>query len=143
MTRLILTAALAVLTAAPAMAEGKNHKLAIHIDQNDPAVMNLVLNNAQNVASYYDAQGDSVDIVLVAYGPGLAMYTEDSPVKERISQLGLEIEGIHFAACGNTLAAMEKKAGHKVALLSEAEVVPSGVVTLMTLQEDGYTYVRP
>ena len=130
MTRLILTAALAVLTAAPAMAEGKNHKLAIHIDQNDPAVMNLVLNNAQNVASYYDAQGDSVDIVLVAYGPGLAMYTEDSPVKERISAMSLEDPDLKFAACGNTLAKMIKKEGKEIALLSEATLVDSGVVRL-------------
>jgi hypothetical protein len=50
---------------------------------------------------------------------------------------------MHFSACGNTLAGMQKKAGHEIALLSEANVVPSGVVRLMELQSEGYSYVRP
>jgi len=31
----------------------KTHRLAIQVDQNDPAVMNLVLNNVANVMAYY------------------------------------------------------------------------------------------
>ncbi len=38
---------------------------------------------------------------------------------------------------------MEKAAGHEITLLDEAEVVPSGVVRLIELQEEGYAYVRP
>ncbi len=30
-------------------------KIVLHVNQNDPAVMNLALNNAQNVASHYKA----------------------------------------------------------------------------------------
>ncbi len=133
--------ALAPLTAA---AEGETHKLAIHVDQNDPAVMNMALNNAKNAADYYEQQGDEVVIEVVAYGPGLNMLVEGkSPVADRISAMALEQEDISFAACGNTLAAMEEKAGGDVPLLSEAKVVPSGVVRLMELQEEGYSYVRP
>ena len=38
---------------------------------------------------------------------------------------------------------MIKKAGKDVPLMSEATMVPSGVVRLMELQADGYAYVRP
>jgi intracellular sulfur oxidation DsrE/DsrF family protein len=38
---------------------------------------------------------------------------------------------------------MSEKAGKKVELISEAEMVPSGVVRLITLQEEGYSYLRP
>jgi intracellular sulfur oxidation DsrE/DsrF family protein len=38
---------------------------------------------------------------------------------------------------------MEKKEGHPIAILSEATIVPSGVVRLMELQEQGWSYVRP
>ena len=139
--------ALATLVAfAPlaAFAEGVAHKVAIHVDQNDPQVMNMALNNAANVASYYESQGDTVTIEMVTYGPGLNMLIADkSPVAQRISAMALEMDNISFSACANTMAGMKKKSGHDVVLLSEANVVPSGVVRLIELQEDGFAYVRP
>jgi len=57
--------------------------------------------------------------------------------------MSLEIEALSFSACGNTLAAMQKKAGHDIVLMSEATVTPSGVVRLIELQEQGYAYVKP
>jgi hypothetical protein len=38
---------------------------------------------------------------------------------------------------------MAKKEGKEIELMSEARMVPSGVVRLIELQEDGYAYVRP
>ncbi|WP_347310531.1 hypothetical protein [Defluviimonas sp. SAOS-178_SWC] len=136
---------LAVMASATAsFAAGVTHHIALHISQDDPAVMNMVLNNAQNVSAYYAEQGDEVDIELVAYGPGLKMLVDGtSPVADRISAMSLEIQHMTFAACANTLAGMEKKAGHPIKLMSEATVVPSGVVRLVELQELGYAYVRP
>ncbi|WP_353474994.1 DsrE family protein [Salipiger sp. H15] len=139
------TALAAMLAALPlaAMAEGKTHHVAIHVDQDDPQVLNMALNNAQNVASHYAGQGDEVVIELVAYGPGLQMLVAGkSPVKDRISTMSMELP-ITFSACGNTIAGLEKKTGEKVVLLDEAQVVPSGVVRLIELQEEGYAYVRP
>lgn len=120
------------------------HKLAIHVDENDPAVMNLALNNAENVKQFYDAKGEKVAIEIVAYGPGLNMYVAGkSPVEDRISAMSLESPEITYAACGNTHRGMVKKAGKDVPLMSEATMVESGVVRLMELQADGYAYVRP
>lgn len=127
-------------------AEGKTHRLAIHVDQNDPAVMNLALNNATNVIEYYRGKGEDVDVDLVAYGPGLNMLRDDtSPVKERIKHLkDFAFPGkIQFSACNNTKQGMEKKEGHAISILPEATIVPSGVVRLMELQEQGWSYVRP
>jgi hypothetical protein len=45
------------------------HRLVIQVDQNDPAVMNLALNNATNVIDYYRAKGDDVNVDVVTYGP--------------------------------------------------------------------------
>ena len=140
----IALASLLALTATFAAAEGKDHKVAIHVDQNDPAVMNMALNNVANVISYYKDQGDTVTVEVVTYGPGLTMLIEgQSPVADRISQMALEHDSLTFDACANKLAGMEKKAGAKIPLMAEATVVPSGVVQLITLQEDGYAYVRP
>jgi intracellular sulfur oxidation DsrE/DsrF family protein len=143
MKSLALAAGLA-LGATAAFAEGNTHYLAIHVDQNDPAVMNMALNNAKNVRSHYEGQGDKVMIEVVAYGPGLNMYvTGKSPVADRIAAMSLESDDIVFSACGNTHRAMSAKAGTDIALLDEAVVTPSGVVRLMELQQQGYAYVRP
>jgi intracellular sulfur oxidation DsrE/DsrF family protein len=50
---------------------------------------------------------------------------------------------IQFSACNNTREGMEKKEGHPINVLSDAVLVPSGVVRLMELQEEGWSYVRP
>jgi hypothetical protein len=69
-------------------ADGKTHHIAIQIDQNDPQVMNMVLNNATNVIEYYRTRNEDVDLDIVAYGPGLHMLRADtSPVQDRIKRL--------------------------------------------------------
>ena len=141
-TLMLLAAAIAAPRAA--QADGAAHYLAIHVDENDPQKMNIALNNARNVASYYREKGETVEIEIVAYGPGLHMYRADtSPVKDRIAAMSLENPQLKFSACGNTMAGMSKKEGKEIALISEAREVPSGVVRLMELQEKGWTYVRP
>jgi uncharacterized protein len=124
----------------------KAHRLAIQVDQNDPAVMNLALNNATNVIEYYRARGEEVDVDLVTYGPGLHMLRADtSPVKDRIKTLkDLAFPSkIRFSACNNTKEGMEKKEGHPIEVLADAVLVPSGVIRLMELQEKGWSYLRP
>ena len=125
-------------------ADNADHKVAIHVDEKDPATMNMALNNIANIKKYYDSKGETVEIELVAYGPGLHMLRSDtSPVKDRIAAMSLEIDNLRFSACGNTHAKMSKKAGKEIELLDEASKVPSGVVQLIALQEQGFAYVRP
>lgn len=124
----------------------KPHRVVIQVDQNDPAVMNLALNNATNAIEYYRAKGEEIDVDVVTYGPGLHMLRADtSPVKDRIKSLK-DIafpSKIQFSACNNTKEGMEKKEGHPINMLSEAVIVPSGFVRVMELQEKGWSYVRP
>src|SRR3954453_4307164 len=127
-------------------ADGQPHHIAIQIDQNDPQMMNLVLNNATNVIEHYRAKNQDVDVDIVAYGPGLHMLRADtSPVQDRIKRLkDMVFPGkIQFSACNNTRQGMEKAEGHEIPILADATIVPSGVVHLMELQEQGWSYVRP
>ena len=140
-------ALISIVLASPGLAaDGKPHRIAIQIDQNDPQVMNMVLNNATNVIEYYRAKNEDVDIDVVAYGPGLHMLRADtSPVQDRVKRLkDMVFPGkIQFSACNNTRQGMEKTEGHAIPILSDATIVPSGVVHLMELQEQGWSYVRP
>jgi uncharacterized protein len=138
---------LLALTAAQAQA-GKPHRIVIQVDQNDPAVMNLALNNAQNVIEYYRNKNQDVDVEIVAYGPGLNMLRADtSPVKDRIAHIASTDatfpSKIVFSACNNTKQGMEKREGHPITIIPQARIVPSGVVRIMQLEEQGWSYVRP
>ena len=147
LTRLATLALLSMAFASSSCAaDGKLHRITIQIDQNDPQVMNLVLNNATNVIEYYRDKNEDVDLDIVAYGPGLHMLRADtSPVQDRIKRLkDMVFPGkIQFSACNNTKQGMEKAEGHAIPVLSDATIVPSGVVRLMELQEQGWSYVRP
>ena len=136
---------MAFASASPA-ADGKPHRIAIQVDQNDPQVMNLALNNATNVIEYYRARNEDVEVDIVTYGPGLHMLRADtSPVQDRIKRLkDMVFPGkIQFSACNITKRGMEKAEGHAISVVPGATVVPSGVVHLMELQEQGWSYVRP
>src|ERR1700704_1440654 len=147
MLRLFTAALFSIAFATSALAANtKPHRVAIQVNQNDPQVMNLALNNATNVIEYYRGKNEEVEVDIVTYGPGLHMLRADtSPVQERLKRLKeLAFPGkVQFSACNNTKQGMEKTEGKAVPIVSEATIVPSGVVQLMELQEQGWSYVRP
>ena len=141
----VFAISLSVSSAAHA-ADAKPHRIAIQVDQNDAATMNLALNNVTNIMQFYRDKGETVQVEVVAYGPGLNMYREDtSPVKDRLKQISEMAfpSKVAFSACNNTKQGMEKKEGHPIAIVSQASLVPSGVVRLSELQEQGWSYVKP
>jgi uncharacterized protein len=146
---IIAAFAFGLLAVTAAQAQGaKPHHIVIQVDQNDPAVMNLALNNAQNVVQYYRDKNEDVAVEIVAYGPGLNMLRADtSPLKDRIAHIASSEatfpSKIVFSACNNTLQGMEKREGHKITIIPQAGIVPSGVVRIMQLEEQGWSYVRP
>ena len=120
------------------------HRLILQVNSNEPAMMNLALNNASNVVQYYKDLGEKVSIEVVTFGPGLHMLRADtSPVKARIEALALSSPEISFKACGNTRENMSKAESKEIPLISQATIVKSGVVRVMELQEHGWTYVKP
>src|SRR3954453_5693406 len=142
---LVLALSMSIATAGLA-GDTKPHRVAIQVDQNDPQVMNLALNNATNVIEHYRGKNEEVEVDIVTYGPGLHMLRDDtSPVKDRLKRLKeLAFPGkVQFSACNNTKQGMEKTEGKSVPIVSDATIVPSGVVRLMELQEQGWSYVRP
>ena len=145
----IIHLAIAALLSMPLVsgsfaADAKSHHVAIQVDQNDPQVMNLALNNATNVIEYYRAKNEEVDVDIVTYGPGLHMLRDDtSPVKDRIKAIADKTPSISFKACGNTQDNMHKAEHKDIPLVAQATLVKSGVVRVMELQEQGWTYVRP
>lgn len=122
----------------------KSHRLILQVNSNEPAMMNLALNNATNVAQYYKELGEKVSIEVITFGPGLHMLREDtSPVKARLETLALSNPEISFKACGNTQENMRKAENKDIPIVPQATIVKSGVVRVLELQEQGWSYVKP
>lgn len=120
------------------------HRVVIQVTQNDPAAMNLVLNNVENLTKYYRDKHETVQIEVVAYGPGIAMFRSDiSPVRDRLSVMGLENRSLVFSVCGNTLEKQSKAENKTLTVVPEARIVPAGIARVVELQESGWSYVRP
>ena len=130
--------------AAPAAA---GHRVALQVSVADPALMNLALSNVSNIAEAYAARGEAVAIELVAYGPGYAMLRADvSPVVGRIAEVRARLPFVVFSACQNARRGMAQAEGKSVEQIPElpgVTDVPAGVVRLVTLQEQGWSYIRP
>jgi uncharacterized protein len=122
----------------------KTHRVVIQVSQNDPAIMNLALNNAENLVNYYKEKGEKIEIEFVAFGAGLSMMRNDtSPVKNRLAEFAKSMKNVTFTGCGNTLANQSKQENKNITLVPEARIVPAGIARIVELEEQGWTYVRP
>lgn len=141
-TNMKVLPAMALATDAPP--KKREHRLILQVNSNDAAAMNLALNNAANVTQYYKDIGEDVKIEVITFGPGLHMLRDDtSPVKGRIEAMALSTPQVSFKACGNTQENMRKAENRSIPIMSQAEVVSSGLVHIMELEELGWTYVKP
>lgn len=129
---------------AATVGDKKTHHVVIQVDTDDPATMRIALGNSMNAKKYYDSKGEKLVLEIVAYGPGITMLRSDtSPVKDQIEEVRTGIPGITLSMCNNSKEATEKREGKTIIPLPGVQVVPAGIVRVVELQEQGYSYVRP
>lgn len=143
MIRFIILAALLAI-AAPAAAEPKTHRVAIQVSDGDPARMTLALNNAINIVKTYQARKEPVEVRIITYGPGVTLVRADtSPLVVRVRSFVDGVPEVAFDVCDNTLASLRKAEGKEIPILEGISHVEAGAVTLIDLQEQGWSYLRP
>jgi intracellular sulfur oxidation DsrE/DsrF family protein len=115
------------------------HKLVYQFNKADIEYMEHVLFSVGAMLRKYP---DKIHIVVSAFGPGIHILARHPrrPVPEIIRQRvsSLADYGVSFHACGNTLKSL---GWDKSDLLDFAELVDIGADDLMTLQEQGYSYI--
>ena len=131
----LMMGALAMPTAALAGADNGQMKVVIQVSDSDPATWNLALNNVKN---FQAATKGQAKIEVVAYGPGIGMLTADSEVANRVTEA--VDSGVKVAACGNT---MKAKNLTKADMNAKVDIVPGGVVEIVTREMEDYSYIRP
>ncbi len=125
----------AILATLPTLAQTRTHKVLFALTSPDEADWRMTLNNVRNLVS--GLAPETVDIEIVAYGPGISFLRKTVPEAGEI--LKLESAHVHFLACGN---AMRKEHLETSDLVAGTEVVPAGIVEVVRKQEQGWTYLK-
>lgn len=122
----------------------KQHKIIFQMTQNEPERMELLLNNVAALEEVYHQKGDDLVIEVIAYGPGLLMMMENSPVKDRIKSIAENFDNVTFLSGQRTIAAMEKKLNKKIKMLPQVKTISLPcAVHVIQRQEEGWIYIRP
>ena len=125
----------------PARAEQNpfaTHKLVLQLSDASVEKQQLIISVANSVLKDYP---NTASIVVVTFGPGVALLYANSP--ERVAVDSLVAQGVEFDVCMNTIDTIKRKTGHAPKLNPHARPVPYGVPRLMQLVAKGYILVRP
>ena len=122
--------------ASPKAKRFAQEKIAFQISEADPKKLNIAFGAARNVQKTYGKNNSVIE--LVAFGPGVNLFTLDSESGQRIDA-ALK-EGIQIVICENTLKSQNMS---EADLLPGLSYVPAGILHLMQRQKQGYAYILP
>ena len=124
------------------LGDGKKHRIVYQLD--DPGVdkARFVLNNIRNHVNGVGGWQNVESLELVVFGPALQHFVAkgiDPEIKQALE--ALQAQGLAFGACGNTMKGMNVSLAQ---IARGAKALPQGgVVRIMELQEQGFSYIRP
>jgi intracellular sulfur oxidation DsrE/DsrF family protein len=117
-------------------------KVVYHINSKDLKTIGGALRNIQN---HINAVGeDKLDIIVVVHGGGHVMFRKGKTNDQIISKIkSLQKQGVKFGQCAITLQRKKLNLKRDMVIITEADLVPSGVAEIAKLQQDGYVYIKP
>ncbi len=111
--------------------------LVIQVADRDPDKWQLAIDQARTVIDP-EWNREPLDVVIVAYGPGLGMLRRGSPAGGAVDRA--IARGIRFVACGNT---MQNDHVADADLLPGVTIARAGATAeILALERAGYAYVR-
>ncbi len=135
----IIAASLAIVSFVGITQAGEPMKVVYHVSEADkvPFVLRNIKNHIKGVGG-----PENVEIILVAHGPGLKPF-HAGKAEVKVSSLvdELQLEGVQFNACGNTMNAMNFQITDLLPDFVQRD--EGGVVRIAELQSKGYMYIRP
>ena len=112
------------------------HRVVVEVNVPGTSAYGTVLGNVKNLQLAFAPE--KVEVEVVCHGPGINMLFNDSKAT-RPRVLALIHNGIHFAACHNTMKTMKLSLKD---LIPGVAVVPSGVAEVVRKQESGWSYLK-
>jgi len=117
-------------------------KVVYHINSKDLKTIGGALRNIQN---HINAVGeDKLDIIVVVHGGGHVMFRKGKTNDQIISKIkSLQKQGVKFDQCAVTLQRKHLSLNKDMVIITEENLVPSGVAEIAKLQQEGYVYIKP
>lgn len=117
-----------------------NYDVCLHLDARDPAILALVLRNAENYLN--GLPGETFQLDVVANGGGATLFAGEGAELDELKAraTALMARGVRFKICANALA--ENGIAHD-RLWPGCVVVPAGLVEVVRLQRAGFAYIKP
>lgn len=112
-----------------------NYDVIFHFDH-DHLALEIAFSNIENYMSYFTKNKPSV--ALVVNGPGVKLLLKSDKYAEQFRELSRL--GAAIWVCNNALHHFEIDPDQ---LCPECVVVPAGVVKIVELQNEGFSYVKP
>ena len=122
-------------SSSEASTPAKAHRVLFALTSGDEADWRLTLGNIHNLLVGLPA--DSVQVEVVSYGGGLSFVRKTSSAAADIE--ALLAKHVRFAACENSMRMQHVTVAD---LVPGVEPVPSGIVEVVTKQEQGWTYIK-
>lgn len=118
-----------------ALAQIKPVKIVFDVTSKDTLIHQATMRHVQGMSSAYPES----DFEVVVYGGALSMLLkESSTVSEGINSL-FNNEKVSFKVCAQT---MKKYDAHSTSLLSGVDIVPDGIIEIVTRQGEGWGYIK-
>jgi len=114
--------------------------IVLQLGDGDAKTQARVITVANNLIKHYGGP-DSVNIEIVAYGPGISLLYPDNANAGRISSL--LVSDVKFIGCMNTVETITRKTGKKPELIPATIPVKTGVAYLVERAGQGYVVIRP
>lgn len=115
------------------------YNLLLHVDSEDVKTLDLALANAHNFLAEFADKKETIRLVIVVNGPGVKLITTEHPDQARKAAEMVK-KGVSIMVCGNALKAYNMGNSE---LWPDVEIVSSGIVEIVRLQDDGMAYVKP
>lgn len=135
MRKIIIAILLLVALSSPDLwAQGSEHRIVFQFTLADSLQQKAFSNQLKNLRKHWP----EASIEVVAYNQGIEfLMNERSQHKSLISDL--KKSGVKFVVCANTMKQRDIKAEQ---LMSEAEIIPSGIAEIVEKQEKGWSYIK-
>ena len=144
---------LIALTAGAAAAPGDvPQRVVYHIDSGDLERQRSALRNVSNHLNDVGderleirvvAQGDGASMLIMPEATGdLALYGNATNQIQMLIE-NLRVRGVRFVVCGNSLRRRNIFATDRLYEVATQDIVDSGLLELVRLQGDGYSYIKP
>lgn len=109
----------------------------LHLDSKDPAMLQLVLKNANNYLN--GLPDENFQLHIVVNGAGVTLFTNDHQDLKDLAH-PVKMRGVKFKLCAN---AIKEHNINSQNLWDWCDIVPAGLVEVVRLQREGFAYIKP